>query len=253
MNSKIDYNDSKIKASVLFALTSFILISPAFFSFGPALAQVSKAPASNSRQIGIDVSGNDGNIDWTRVSAASIAGKPIHFAFIKATEGNTIFDSKFQNNWQGISKTKILHGAYHFFRAGLTPTDGKTQAIFFLSKLNSQKPAAYSTGFLPPVVDVEEGSWLKTPKFSTFKGPPYLPYQNKTLIVGNLKTFLDYVSLKTGRTPIIYTGTVPWKELTDGLPKALTSGFSKYLLWYKLYPEATKCKSLPGGEAVDSK
>jgi len=154
MRFKIDYENSKIKATILFALTSFILISPALFSFGPALAQVSKAPTSNSRPIGIDVSGNDNKINWTKVEASSIGGKPIQFAIIKASQFK--IDPQFQINWQGTSKTRILHGAYHFFT---WPADPVKQAKLFVSTLNSQNPVAYAAGSFPPSVDVEPASW----------------------------------------------------------------------------------------------
>ncbi|MGE3272681.1 MAG: GH25 family lysozyme, partial [Chloroflexota bacterium] len=46
------------------------------------------------RPHGIDVSNNNGSIDWARVAASGQA-----FCFIKATEGTAFKDSYFARNW----------------------------------------------------------------------------------------------------------------------------------------------------------
>ena len=61
---------------------------------------------------GIDVSGYQGNIDWSKVAKAGIK-----FAMLKATEGNTITDSRFYTNVEGAQAAGIPVGAYHFFAA----------------------------------------------------------------------------------------------------------------------------------------
>ncbi len=44
--------------------------------------------------LGIDVSHFQGEIDWD-----AVARSEMRFAFVKASEGNTMVDSRFQRNW----------------------------------------------------------------------------------------------------------------------------------------------------------
>jgi GH25 family lysozyme M1 (1,4-beta-N-acetylmuramidase)/peptidoglycan hydrolase-like protein with peptidoglycan-binding domain len=236
LNKNHDLDAMLINSYLLFVPICLIVISPPIFSFGSALGQAPNVPTNDSRPIGIDVSDNDGTINWTKVATTQIDShspnstgvQPIKFAFIRASDGKSYNDTEFSNNWQGINSTNIIHGAYHFFRAGPTASDGKSQAVHFLSILNSQNPPAYSNGFLPPIVDYE------------FDKPMSAHLKNLTL--ANLTIFLNYVHNVTGRTPIIYTSYEPWSKLTN------STVFSKYPLWFKVYPEGTTCQ--PGAEQV---
>lgn len=91
---------------------------------------------------GIDVSYYQKTIDWTKVKAAGM-----EFAFIKATEGTTLTDLKFQQNWANAKKAGITRGAYHFFRAKSSLQGQIDNFLKALPKLE--------TGDLPPVLDVE--------------------------------------------------------------------------------------------------
>jgi len=64
------------------------------------------APAAE----GIDLSGYQPTVDWTKVAASGIA-----FAFIKATEGTTLIDHTFADHWARAKRASLLRGAYHFF------------------------------------------------------------------------------------------------------------------------------------------
>ena len=68
-----------------------------------------QAPAENAQ--GIDVSQFQGEINWAEVHAAGMA-----FAFIKATEGETLVDPTFETNWAQAKQQGLLRGAYHFYR-----------------------------------------------------------------------------------------------------------------------------------------
>src|SRR5437762_1634729 len=73
---------------------------------------------------GVDVTHFNGTVNWAAVRAAGI-----DFAFIKATDGTTLVDSKFSTNWNGSGQNGIIRGAYHFFQ----PTLGAVaQADFFV-------------------------------------------------------------------------------------------------------------------------
>lgn len=76
---------------------------------------------------GIDVSHWQGNINWKKV-----AGDGIKFAFIKATEGTTLQDNKFETNVSGANAAGIKTGAYHFARFG-SKSEALAEARFFLS------------------------------------------------------------------------------------------------------------------------
>lgn len=86
---------------------------------------------------GIDVSHWQGNINWKKV-----AGDAIKFAFIKATEGTTLKDEKFETNVSGSNAAGIKTGAYHFARFG-SKSEALAEAEFFLSvvkKVNLSYP-----------------------------------------------------------------------------------------------------------------
>ena len=96
---------------------------------------------------GIDISRYQGTIDWQKVKEDMIGGSAIQFVFIKATEGVSIFDPHFNDNFYKVREHGLLRGAYHFF----TPSeDGEKQAAHFLRQVHLEE------GDLPPVLDVEE-------------------------------------------------------------------------------------------------
>lgn len=90
---------------------------------------------------GVDVSTYQGTIDWP-----TLAGQDIDFAFIKATEGSSDTDSRFEANWDAAQKTGLLIGAYHFFSFD---SPGETQAE------NIIRTVPATAGTLPVTVDLE--------------------------------------------------------------------------------------------------
>ena len=94
---------------------------------------------------GIDVSAYQGRIDWPEV-----ARNRVRFAFIKASEGATLRDSRFARNWREARKAGVLCGAYHYFQPN---RDGQTQADLFA------RTVPLAPGDLPPVLDVEAANF----------------------------------------------------------------------------------------------
>ena len=90
---------------------------------------------------GIDVSHYQKDINWEKVAA-----QDIHFAFIKATEGETYKDSFFCENWVEMKAAGIKRGAYHFFRPTLSAA---MQAENFIEMTE------LGDGDIVPVLDVE--------------------------------------------------------------------------------------------------
>lgn len=91
---------------------------------------------------GIDVSAHQGRIDWPTASGE------VSFAWMKATEGSTLVDARFAENWSGALYAGVPRGAYHFFTSAST---GRAQAEAFLRIY----PGG---GELPPVLDFERGA-----------------------------------------------------------------------------------------------
>ena len=100
--------------------------------------------ADPDRAYGIDVSAYQGKPKWEKVQ-----GTGCSFVFCKATEGTSIQDSQFRNNYAGLVGSGMLRGAYHFFRGGNT---GLKQAENFLHQITDLWNPISD---LPPVIDVE--------------------------------------------------------------------------------------------------
>jgi len=155
---------------------------------------------------GIDVSYYQADIAWLRVARSGI-----RFAFIRLADGADIFDSKFEANWAGARRAKILRGAYQFFRPAESPIDQADLVIRTLRK--------HGLGELPPVIDIEvtDGVPLAT-------------------VARNAKIWIEHVRSQLGVEPIVYTNPGMWRW---GGAEPLAS----QPLWLAHYTEA--CPALP--------
>lgn len=128
---------------------------------------------------GIDISHYQGNIDWEKLGTSHDTDFPLHFIFMKATEGGDHGDDTFRQNFANARAHGFIRGAYHFF----TPrTDALKQADFFI------RTVKLAEGDLPPVLDVE----------LTGK-------KSKQDLQRNIKRWLDRVEAHYGVKPILYT------------------------------------------------
>ncbi len=130
---------------------------------------------------GIDVSHFNGEVDWTA------AANSITFAFMKATQGTSFLDPRFEENWTRSRDAGVQRGAYHFFDPS---EDAAAQASHFL------ETAKLEPGDLPPALDIE---MMKRSTLST--------------TLEGISTWLTAVQAGTGRTPIIYTSASFWQQL----------------------------------------
>ena len=152
---------------------------------------------------GIDISHYQGKIDWELLTHNREAQFPIHFIFLKATEGGDHGDDTFTQNFGQARKYGFIRGAYHYF---IPKTDAHKQADFFIRTVQLAK------GDLPPVLDVET-----TGKQS--------PQELKTAV----KTWLDRVEAHYGVKPILYTSYKFKKRyLSDSI-------FNAYPYWIAHY------------------
>ena len=153
---------------------------------------------------GIDVSKHQGKIDWERVSQMKKDGIRISFTFIKATEGITRQDNKFETNWKQAGRNDILRGAYHFYYPS---RDADKQADNFIRMVKLSK------GDLPPVVDIEYSNGRSA----------------KTICEG-LKAFCNRLEHEYSVKPIIYTNI-------NFFNTYLKDSFDDYPLWIAGYYE----------------
>ncbi len=155
---------------------------------------------------GIDISHHQAKINWQKVAQARSKNAKIDFCFIKASEGISLADQDFKENWVASKKAGIKHGAYHFY---IPWANANLQADHFLSKIS------FSKGDLLPVLDFEiEG------------GKKHWPKMNQ-----NIKIWLDKVESKCGKKPIIYTNKSIYKKYLKG-------NFDAYPLWIADYKSA---------------
>ena len=90
---------------------------------------------------GIDISVDNGTIDWRAVARSGV-----QFAYIKASEGRGYTDLKYVANIRAARRAGLVVGSYHVF----TPDDdGQAQAEHFIDT------ASIELGDLPPILDLE--------------------------------------------------------------------------------------------------
>lgn len=152
---------------------------------------------------GIDISHYQERVNWEKLRNASMGDAPVSFVFIKATEGEKLFDDNFNRNFANAKRNDIIRGAYHFFVPGINP---RKQADFFISI------AQLEPGDLPPVLDIEKKGNLT-------------PEQLRR----DVKIWLDIVEKEYGVKPILYTG---YKFKVDYLN---TPEFDAYPYWIAHY------------------
>ena len=130
---------------------------------------------------GIDISHYQGTIDWDELKGnAVIKCCPLRFIIIKSTEGSTMVDSNFKDNFYQAREYGFIRGAYHFWSNKST---ARAQAYHFLNNVRLED------GDLPPVLDIEH-----MPKNTSVED-----FQRDVL------TWLHIVEDKYHVKPIIYT------------------------------------------------
>ena len=127
----------------------YLFVNPVNFRW-QALYGDTKYPNGYSIQ-GIDISHYQGEINWLKLRGASINGNPVRFVIIKSTEGNSLLDENFNDNFFNAKDYGFIRGAYHYFVPGVP---AKEQAEYFLKQVHLEG------GDLPPVLDFERRGTL---------------------------------------------------------------------------------------------
>jgi lysozyme len=140
---------------------------------------------------GVDVAHYQGEIDWE-----TLASQGIDFAWIKATEGSSLVDPRFAENWARAHETDLLVGAYHFMSF---ESSGTAQA----AHLARQVPV--TPGSLPPAIDLEfYGNYFAEPP-----APEHVRRILDDLVAGIEKHY--------GATPIVYVTEEAYNLYVAGL------------------------------------
>lgn len=154
----------------------------------------------NSGYDGIDVSKHQGRINWT-----AVAGDPnIHFVYIKATEGATLVDTRYDANLRQAREAGLAVGSYHFF---LARRPAKVQFE------NFKRCVDHSKQDLLPMVDVEE---------SGCRG------YTRQQLQANLNEFMQLVKAEYGKYPVLYSQYRFYNEM-------LAPEFNRYYLFIARY------------------
>ncbi len=97
-----------------------------------------KKHKNENTKIGIDVSGWQGEIDWSKVKSSGVEFAMIRLGYQDGFDGDNQVDKYFVKNIEGAMKEKIEVGVY-FNSYAKTANEAKEQAEFVNDKLNGYK------------------------------------------------------------------------------------------------------------------
>jgi lysozyme len=188
----------------------------------PTLQQQQAQQLSGNPILGIDVYHGDGAINWKGAFAAGY-----RFAWIKASEGETVQDERFHENREQARDANVITAPYHFFRP---KTAGQKQIDNFLSMCPTLNP-----GDLPAALDLEAPQdWKMLPaalaavaRAAHIADWKSIAVQDRVAMV---LTWLEAVHQAHGMRPIIYASPSFVDEIFDNDPR-----LAQYLLWIANY------------------
>ena len=193
-----------MKKLIKILIIVIIILLVVFFAvFG--LAKAKKVFINNwfvnekNSTIGVDISSYQADVDMNKLKEQNV-----EFVYIKATEGSTHQDERFNENWKNAQEAGLPCGAYHFFSYD---SPGKTQAENYIGTVGNNL-----SGKLLPVVDVEYYGDKE-------ENPP-----QKEEVIRELTVFLEALEAQWGVKPMIYTRS-------DIYEKYLEGSFDDYKMW----------------------
>lgn len=173
---------------------------------------------------GIDISHNNGAINWDNLSPH------IQFVYCKSSQGAGFKDPAFGGYITEVNNKQLIGGAYHF--------------LTFQSSAQSQLENFMNCGFdfskdgtLPPAVDIE---WqVGSTNAQTNALNQYIK-DNRDTCIALASEFLSLLAAQTNRTPVVYTAKSFMLEFLGNTP-----AFGSYPLWIPAYQ--TNPPGLPPG------
>ena len=148
----------------------------------------------------------------TKKQISGTVDYPVSFVFIKSTEGITVRNPYYAQDYAAARKAGIPIGAYHFFS---TKRSGESQAQYFISNTQFRK------GDLPPVLDIE-------PSDSQIEG-----MGGSQALWCSIRIWLKMVEKRCGVKPILY---INQRFVNKYLPDA-PDIIRNYKVWIARYGE----------------
>jgi GH25 family lysozyme M1 (1,4-beta-N-acetylmuramidase) len=177
---------------------------------------------------GIDVSHWQGAINWSAVRNSGI-----QFAWIKATEGTSFKDSRFNTNYTAAYHAGVIRGAYHFARPNVS--NGATQANFFASNGGAWSRDNLT---LPGVLDIEHNPYgamcygLSTTQMRNWINDFYNTYKARTSRDVVIYTTASWWNTCTGRWGGMSAKTPLWvAHWTSSHSPSIPAGFPTWTVW----------------------
>ncbi len=146
--------------------------------------------------IGIDVSHHQKEINWGAVRSIQYP-KPIKFVIMKATEGQTFKDKRFEENWAKAQEFGLIRGAYHFYRPDADPYEQAKNYINQVGYLRHHD--------MIPVIDLEK----PCSSCSDLMGPHYN-------YMKDLKIFVQQIKNHYGTQVLFYSGNNYYYDYIKG-------------------------------------
>ncbi len=174
---------------VVVTMPMYILIAPVY-AFGPS---------SSNIYDGIDVSGWQGNIDYSEVASSGI-----EIVYMKASEGTSFVDPYFNQNYTNAKANGLKVGFYHYLTAR-SNSEAVAQANFFVSTISGMIPDCRLA------MDFESFGSLSTEEINE---------------IG--LTFMQTVESLSGKKMVIYSDTSNASNIFGG-------GLTNYPLWVAQY------------------
>lgn len=175
-------------------------LKPAIHYFREFTRPVRRTVVASTGYNGIDVSKYQGNIDWKKVAA----DRNIQFVYIKATEGATKADTRYEEYLRKARAEGLKVGSYHFFVSFRTAEQ---------QFANFKRHVSRSKQDLIPMVDVEEAG-NRTAK--------------RTQLQRELQRFMELVRKEYGHYPLLYSQYSFYNQM-------LAPEFNRYYIFIARY------------------
>jgi GH25 family lysozyme M1 (1,4-beta-N-acetylmuramidase) len=197
------------------------------------------ASASASTQLpGLDVGSYEGDVDWRTVVADGAT-----FAYVQATQGTTVTNPYFTQQYNGARDAGLVRGAYDV--AYPSGSSGPSQADYFIAHGGAWSADGHT---LPGAVDIE---W--NPYGATCYGLSH------SAMAAWIQSFADEYQAQEGVLPVIATATSWWDECVGSAGElaadplwiesggttagTLPAGWTTYTFWHQADPGV-----FPGGQ-----
>ena len=170
---------------------------------GAVTANRMQSLATDTELEGMDVSSEDGNVDWPAKVSSGMS-----FAWVKATEGTSYQNSFYASQYNGSQSAGLVRGAYHF--ALPSSSSGQDQATYFSDHGGGWSKDGYT---LPGVVDLEYNPYGENACYGL----------SQTAMASWIRDFVSTYQNRWGRAPMIYTSTSWWNMCVGSAASDITA------------------------------